>query len=391
MTCRRLLHWGPIAALTVIFSLCTLSICTFLAWCPPTTEDTFSQINFFTFYFWVFLILRNFFKASSLGPGHLKYRWKPADEEDVAYLQYCQPCQGYKAPRAHHCKSCKRCIMKMDHHCPWINNCVGHYNHKSFTLFLTFVVIGCTHLSIMMTMCVIDHIMWVEGYMLLRDDEDTYLEMNHILLIFMFFGIGLAIGVTLAVAFLLYYQMKSIARNETGIESWIVEKAMSRPRPEGEVWMFPYDLGLFENISQVLTWSHDYVGDGIHWQVFEDLDEYTLTIEQLEQKEIKMDRMVIFEGKKEYSGSWFPISLSIRTCCSAPWSEEKRISLAVGDILHVTRIRRHWLYGEKQVPPELAPLPILGESSQIKGWFPRCCVEEVVEDGITLLQKPKTE
>merc|ERR1719495_1772893 len=122
--------------------------------------------------------------------------------------------------------------------------------------------------------------------MLLRGDEDMYLEMNHVHLICMFFGIGLAIGVTLAVAFLLYYQLKSIARNETGIESWIVEKAMARPRPEDEFWMFPYDLGLFDNIRLVLNWSHDYVGDGIHWEVIEGLDEYTLTIEQLDQKEL---------------------------------------------------------------------------------------------------------
>jgi len=385
MTYRRLLHWGPCAALTVIFSLTSLSVCTFLAWCPPTT--TFSLLNCVSFYLWVFLILKNFFKASFIGPGQLPYRWKPVNEEDVIYLQYCQPCQGYKAPRAHHCKSCKRCTMKMDHHCPWINNCVGHYNHKSFTLFLMSVVVGCTHLSVMMTMCVLDHVLWIDGYMLLRGDEDRFLEMNHILLICLFFGIGLAIGVALAVAFLLYYQLKSIARNETGIESWIVEKAMARPRAEGEIWMYPYDLGLFENISMVLNWSTDYVGDGIHWKVFEDLDEYTLTIEQLEQKELKMERMVIFQVQQAYSGSWFPISLSIRTVCSLPWSEERRIPLAVGDVIHVTRIRRHWLYGEKQVPPEQLPLPVLGESSQVKGWFPRCCVEEVADEGITLLQK----
>ncbi len=38
-----------------------------------------------------------------------------------------------------------RCVMKMDHHCPWINNCVGHYNHAYFTYFLFFAPMGCMH------------------------------------------------------------------------------------------------------------------------------------------------------------------------------------------------------------------------------------------------------
>ena len=45
--------------------------------------------------------------------------------------------------------------MKMDHHCPWINNCVGHKNHKRFTLFLFFVVIGCSYAAISLIGCVV--------------------------------------------------------------------------------------------------------------------------------------------------------------------------------------------------------------------------------------------
>lgn len=38
------------------------------------------------------------------------------------------------------------------------------------------------------------------------------------------FAIGLAVGVTLAVGMLYVIQMRSIIKNETGIESWIIEK-----------------------------------------------------------------------------------------------------------------------------------------------------------------------
>lgn len=40
--------------------------------------------------------------------------------------------------------------MKLDHHCPWINCCVGHHNHAYFVSFLISAVIGCSHATVVL-------------------------------------------------------------------------------------------------------------------------------------------------------------------------------------------------------------------------------------------------
>lgn len=50
--------------------------------------------------------------------------------------QMCRTCVLLKPPRSKHCSVCKRCVHKMDHHCVFINNCVGYGNQHWFILLL---------------------------------------------------------------------------------------------------------------------------------------------------------------------------------------------------------------------------------------------------------------
>jgi len=63
--------------------------------------------------------------------------WQPAK------ATFCKKCLAPRPERAHHCLICEICVMRMDHHCPWINNCVGFYNHKFFLLLGIYADLAC--------------------------------------------------------------------------------------------------------------------------------------------------------------------------------------------------------------------------------------------------------
>eukprot|EP00929_Paragymnodinium_shiwhaense_P041720 TRINITY_DN21665_c0_g1_i1.p1 TRINITY_DN21665_c0_g1~~TRINITY_DN21665_c0_g1_i1.p1 ORF type:complete len:721 (+),score=135.23 TRINITY_DN21665_c0_g1_i1:82-2244(+) len=52
------------------------------------------------------------------------------------FKQVCVVCRARRKMRSHHCKECGRCVDRLDHHCPWIDNCVGLGNQRSFFLFI---------------------------------------------------------------------------------------------------------------------------------------------------------------------------------------------------------------------------------------------------------------
>ncbi|XP_008484264.2 palmitoyltransferase ZDHHC16A-like, partial [Diaphorina citri] len=85
----------------------------------------------------------NYYMGFSTSPGHPPKHSVSSKSSDV-----CKKCLTPKPPRTHHCSICDQCILKMDHHCPWMNHCVGHWNHRYFYMFMIYTLLGCAFLFI---------------------------------------------------------------------------------------------------------------------------------------------------------------------------------------------------------------------------------------------------
>lgn len=73
---RRLCHWGPIIALSVISICSTMAILDSIIWYWPL-DTTGGSINFIMLINWTVLILYNYFNAMFVGPGYIPLDWKP--------------------------------------------------------------------------------------------------------------------------------------------------------------------------------------------------------------------------------------------------------------------------------------------------------------------------
>lgn len=94
----------------------------------------------------------------------------------------------------------------MDHHCPWINSCVGWGNHAHFTLFLFFATVGCAHASVILGSSLYRSINRIH-YLQYGTGTESIVYLGVYGMIFCVLSLGLAIGVVAAVGMLFYCQV----------------------------------------------------------------------------------------------------------------------------------------------------------------------------------------
>ncbi|KAK7203679.1 palmitoyltransferase erf2 [Myxozyma melibiosi] len=103
------------------------------------------------------LSLSSLFKLTS-DPGvlprgiHAEDEHPASEQETVVYIpyrtndplaptidlavKYCTVCNIWRPARASHCRTCDCCIDRLDHHCKWLNVCVGARNYRYFFTFI---------------------------------------------------------------------------------------------------------------------------------------------------------------------------------------------------------------------------------------------------------------
>ncbi|CAE8597950.1 unnamed protein product, partial [Polarella glacialis] len=140
---------------------------------------------------------------------------------------------------------CKRCVLKMDHHCPWINNCVGWNNYRYFCLFMLFLAMSCLYVVII-SYPIFMQAMFPNGRR--RQGSPRHLGFWDAQCVALSWLMSLCI--LLALCLLGGFHVYLVLTNQTTIEfhSNFGNKDLAKRR--GEVYRNPYDLGRLRNFQQ---------------------------------------------------------------------------------------------------------------------------------------------
>jgi len=64
----------------------------------------------------------------------------------------CSTCKIPRPARAKHCRICDKCFARFDHHCGWMNNCIGEKNTRYFVAFLVWHFLICVYGAVVLAL-----------------------------------------------------------------------------------------------------------------------------------------------------------------------------------------------------------------------------------------------
>lgn len=169
--CYRVFRSIPL--FTAIFVICYSYWCFIYLYCDKSLEEQ-EPLKFFLCHYILLMFAWSYYQTTTTAPPGIPREfflsaatmnkiWDAGDNPEKinailshkartlpiytysagGYVRYCQECAILKPDRTHHCKVCNKCILKMDHHCPWLHNCMSFSNYKYYILFLAYGALYC--------------------------------------------------------------------------------------------------------------------------------------------------------------------------------------------------------------------------------------------------------
>ena len=151
----------------------------------------------------------------------------------------------------------------MDHHCPWLNNCVGHYNHRHFFLYMVFMVVGCSFI-----MAFGFEIFFEEFYDNWWGDGSVNLDMKYHgqnIGVFtrrslVFYEAFMSSACFLSLGGLCLWHARLISAGQTSIEAHINRSEEKRLAELGKIYRNPYNFGARHNwylfLGNIINTNH---------------------------------------------------------------------------------------------------------------------------------------
>ncbi|XP_057979180.1 probable protein S-acyltransferase 15 [Malania oleifera] len=247
MKCRKLLSIPIISVLLMVGFVYCVTIFVFVDdWLG--LQSSAGILNALIFTFLAFLCGFSFFVCVLADPGHVPSSYVPdIEDSDVSdqepkkigrHVRYCDKCHTYKPLRAHHCRVCRKCILRMDHHCLWINNCVGYWNYKAFVILVLYAAIGSMYSTVMIVNCALQKDWDFSG--------SSSVKIFFVTCGAMVFGLSLTLGTLLGWhIYLVTHNMTTIEHREGTRAAWLAKKS-------GQSYRHPYDVGIYKNITLIL-------------------------------------------------------------------------------------------------------------------------------------------
>jgi len=129
---------------------------------------------------------------------------KSSGPEKLGDKRSCKYCERYKPDRCHHCSVCNSCVLRMDHHCPWLANCIGYHNYKFFLLLVFYALCSLAFMFIAM-------------FPRLLNVFQPIMDISYFLRKDMVVVVGCAVSAFLFIALFVFF----------GFHIWLVFKAMT--------------------------------------------------------------------------------------------------------------------------------------------------------------------